>query len=209
MKKTLSITLILLIAVAFTGCSQVEKIQDTVAIGQSLNTWFQSIQSSDGSGSMLDNMVENGDEILYEKNLEVDVAMTTQDGQSININPDTFETREELIAYVEDEDNLTDDWKAFRNYELRSFDDIKVENEDGEEIDVNDESLSNAQTFLSLIGDKNGNSRDAFANVELSLYNKETELDEDYSGTFRITFTEKDEDWYVQKLFIDLDPVEQ
>ncbi|MGM0410616.1 MAG: hypothetical protein ACQEQF_07595, partial [Bacillota bacterium] len=150
MKKTLSITLILVIAIAFTGCSQMEKIKDSVAIGESLNTWFQSIQGEDGS--LLDNMVENGDEILYEKDLEVDVSMSPKDGDPININPDTFETRDDLIAYVEDEENLPEDWKAFRDYELRGFDDINtVKNIKGEKVDLDEQSLSNAQKLVSLV----------------------------------------------------------
>lgn len=205
MKKVLSITLIFLIAVVFTGCSQVEKIQDSVAIGQSLNKWFQSIEGS--GGSLLDNMVKNGEGILYDKNLEIDVSMSTQDGKSININPETFETRQDFINYVENE-NFTGDWKAFRNYELKNVEDITVRNTDGEEIEVNEKSLSNARTFISLISDKSGNSRDAYGELDLRLYNTEKRSYENYTGSFRITFTEKEEnDWYIQKLALNLNPV--
>jgi len=49
LKKVLTSLLIFTIIFGLVGCSQVEKILDTVEIGRTFNDWFQSLEGKEGS----------------------------------------------------------------------------------------------------------------------------------------------------------------
>ena len=200
MKKVLTSLLIFTIIFGLVGCSQVEKIQDTVEIGRTFNDWFQSLEGKEGI--LIENMIENGDEILYPTDLTIDASLKISDKKTIEVNKNSV-TREELLQFIQDKDNLPEDWQLLTNYELRNPDKVVIKNKEDEEIELEDTGLGDVQDIVSLVGDKTGNSRPLYANIYLELYNTETGEKEDFTGNIKLTFTELDDEWYIQEVYLD------
>jgi len=202
MRKIIVGFFIFILIFGLVGCKQIEKIQDTVEIGNTFNDWFSSLQGNEGS--FIENMVENGDDILYDKNLKIKIKLDIAENDIIEIN-ENFETKDELINFVKDKNNYPENWRKLTNYRLINTNDIIIKNKNGDEIDVDNTGLKDVQNIVSLVGAKQGNSRPLYANIELDLYNTEKEQKEDFSGYIRLLLTEDDGEWFVQEITINLE----